>query len=70
MNLTHHRPKLVTSLPNGGHVSSVHYTYDYAPEVSNMDPVTLNETCVFYADGTSEVLGTYDDHDRIVRTHS
>lgn len=26
----------------------------------------LNETCVFFPNGDSEVRGTYDDHDRIV----
>ena len=38
-------------------VSSVHY---------DIGSARLNETCVFFPNGESEVRGTYDDHDKIV----
>lgn len=40
------------------HVSSVHYQLP-AGDI-------INETCVFFPDGDSEVRGSYDDHDRVV----
>jgi len=38
-------------------VSSIHYS---------IDTMHLNETCVFFPNGDSDVRGTYDDHDKIV----
>ena len=47
-------------LPGGQvvHVSSVYYQLPAGDVV--------NETCVFYPNGTSEVRGNYHDHDRVV----
>ena len=57
-----HRPHRQTSVPIGLsgltiEVSSVHH---------DIGPHRLNETCVFYPNGNSEVRGNYDDHDAIV----
>lgn len=57
-----HRPQRVTDLPLGVAVSSVHYDIQY----DDMPKMKLNETCVFFPNGHSEVRGTYDDHDKIV----
>ena len=38
-------------------ISSVNY---------RVGELTLDETCIFYPDGQSDVVGTYDDHDKIV----
>lgn len=54
---TTHRPQRITKLPAGIEVSSVHYS---------LGGMKLNETCVFFPNGHSEVRGTYDDHDKIV----
>lgn len=54
-----HRKRNIVGL--GGrvtHVSSVHYR---SPAKG-----VINETCVFFPDGNSEVRGSYDDHDRVV----
>ncbi len=57
-----HRPHRQTFVPIGLsdltiEVSSVHY---------DIGPHRLNETCVFYPNGNSEVRGDYDDHDKSV----
>lgn len=57
-----HRPQLQTFVPIGLsgmtiEVSSVHH---------DIGPHRLNETCVFYPNGNSEVRGGYDDHDALV----
>jgi len=61
MKQTTHRPQRVTELPLGISVSSVHYDLEYDDMKSR-----LNETCVFFPDGNSQVRGTYDDHDKVV----
>lgn len=61
MNRTIHRPQRVTELPLGISVSSVHYDIGFDDMTSR-----LNETCVFFPNGNSEVRGTYDDHEKIV----
>jgi hypothetical protein len=56
-----YRPHIITEIyfdSGTVEVSSVNY------DESNMH---LNETCVFYPDDKSEVLGTYDDHFKIVK---
>lgn len=58
-----HRAQRITTLADGTRVSSVNYTID----TDGRYPITLDETCVFYTDDDSEVEGTYDDHDDIVR---
>lgn len=57
-----HRPHRQTFVPIGLsdltiEVSSVHY---------DIGDVLLDETCVFFPNGNSDVRGDYDDHDRIV----
>ena len=57
-----HRPQRQTFVPIGLsdmtiEVSSVHY---------DIGSLTLDETCVFFPNGNSEVRGSYDDHDDIV----
>jgi hypothetical protein len=57
-----HRPHRQTFVPIGLsdltiEVSSVHH---------DIGPHRLNETCVFYPNGNSEVRGDYDDHDALV----
>lgn len=57
------REQRLTHIPIGDEiieVSSVHYS------IGTVQPVTLNETCVFFPNGHSEVRGTYDEHDDIV----
>jgi len=59
---TVHRDHRVTAIPIPRtdeviEVSSVHY---------DIGEARLNETCVFFPNGDSEVRGTYDDHDKIV----
>ena len=62
MNTVTHRPQRQTFVPIGLsdmtiEVSSVHH---------DIGPHRLDETCVFYPNGNSEVRGSYDDHDDIV----
>jgi hypothetical protein len=62
MNKTTHREQLITKVPIPNtddviEVSSVHY---------DIGSARLNETCVFFPNGDSEVRGSYDDHQRIV----
>jgi hypothetical protein len=62
MNTTIHRDQLITKIPIPNtddviEVSSVHY---------DIGSMRLNETCVFFPNGNSEVRGTYDDHLRVV----
>lgn len=62
MEMNVQREQRITEIPvpRSDHiikVSSVHY---------NIGTARLNETCVFFPNGESEVRGTYDDHDRIV----
>ena len=59
---TEHRDQRITTIPiprtdDVISVSSVHY---------DIGTARLNETCVFFPNGHSEVRGTYDDHDKIV----
>lgn len=61
MSVIEHRPHLVTHLPAGIEVSSI--DYDIKGTQQN---ISLNETCVFYPNGDSDILGTYDDHNQIV----
>ena len=55
---------------NRPHIITHIYFDTGAVEVSSIDYVLegvyVNETCVFYPDMTSEVIGTYDDHLKIV----
>jgi hypothetical protein len=56
-----HRPQLVTKIYfDSGYVevSSINYI---------QDGIYLDETCVFYPNDMSDVLGTYDDHFKIVK---
>ena len=60
--MTVHREQLITKIPIPNtddviEVSSVHY---------DMGSARLNETCVFFPNGDSEVRGSYDAHERIV----
>jgi hypothetical protein len=54
------RPQIVTYIyfdTGTVEVSSIDYT---------LEGVYVNETCVFYTNMSSEVIGTYDDHFKIV----
>jgi hypothetical protein len=60
MNKETHSPQVTTTIAtNAGdiEVSSVHYTL-HTEDYSRL----YNETCVFYPNGESEVVGDYDDH--------
>lgn len=62
-NIIEHREQRITKIPIPNtddfiEVSSVHY------EIGAMK---LNETCVFFPNGESDVRGSYDDHERIVK---
>lgn len=60
-------PRKVTKIPvphsdDVIEVSSVHYNLRRDEKVV----ASLNETCVFFPDGESDIRGTYADHDKVV----
>lgn len=60
----HHAPQLVTEV-YGFSVSSIKFTYVAGPHMYWEE----DETCVFTSTwGTSFVVGSYDDHERVVNT--
>lgn len=62
-----HHPRRLTHIPVPRtndiiEVSSVHFDVHEGKEVI----ASLNETCVFFPNGNSDVRGTYYDHDKVV----
>lgn len=63
-NMIVHRPRKVTRTPSGTEISSVHYDDNNGSRTLHLD-----ETCVFFPNGQSKIVGSYDDHEAMVKKY-